>query len=486
MKKNGEILISSNGFDYLEYYLQQIYGQRGEAKYNLFRYLHSEEFAAGCRIVTNIDDIPEISVDDIKGILKREETFKNYSRELQERYDELNNAGKLTDDAYYELAGIMGLCPGQTDWIDNLFVHVLDLFVNSEEEEALLIEKSKAKPNIVAVMVDMMMNAIREGQIIEYKGHDIMAQGYARNYFRGENAYNKTTKASMFRRYPSNKNDAEFYQLIADMKMYEFVSWLNKLQCVRNWPYGDVFHGAIAQHYGIPTNGIDVTSDFKIALFFACCRYDNQENKWKPLVKSDFEYADSRENVYKRGGDSRYGVLFCAPADIAELSRVAPEAGIHFTNVTPIGYQPFLRCPYQSGYMIEAGHSYDMFQDISFAKVKFRHTEELCKWIFEEMDEGRKVYPIEDMADCESVTYKINNSKKFSKKAFQLSMKRSKINLSREEELVQRLNKEGYVLLDEIEWTSEDMMRRMDEAWIKTDYAEQMGISPSVKIGFCM
>ena len=48
------------------------------------------------------------------------------------------------------------------------------------------------------------------------------------------------------------------------------------------------------------------------------------------------------------------------------------------------------------------------------------------------------------------------------------------------------MNKEGYVLLDEIEWTSEDMMRRMDEAWIKTDYAEQMGINPSVKIGFCM
>ena len=61
--------------------------------------------------------------------------------------------------------------------------------------------------------------------------------------------------------------------LIRIIKMLDFSLWISQLNCVKNWLHGDVFHGAIAQHYGIATNGMDVSSNLKIALFFACCYY---------------------------------------------------------------------------------------------------------------------------------------------------------------------------------------------------------------------
>ena len=49
--------------------------------------------------------------------------------------------------------------------------------------------------------------------------------------------------------------------------------------------------------------------------------------KWFPLSKTSYEKIDSRKNVFSLKGDSRYGILYSAPADIAEMSRVntSPE-----------------------------------------------------------------------------------------------------------------------------------------------------------------
>lgn len=60
-----------------------------------------------------------------------------------------------------------------------------------------------------------------------------------------------------------------------------------------------------------------------------------------------------------------------------------------FNIITPIGYQPFMRCSQQYGYMmLVKDKNYDMMQDPLFDKFKFRLDEELCSWIYEEMDIG--------------------------------------------------------------------------------------------------
>jgi hypothetical protein len=57
-------------------------------------------------------------------------------------------------------------------------------------------------------MVNVLMDGIRRGQIIDYCGRQVMSQGYARNYFRGENSYNRTTKGSVFRGIPDDEKEA--------------------------------------------------------------------------------------------------------------------------------------------------------------------------------------------------------------------------------------------------------------------------------------
>ena len=38
-----------------------------------------------------------------------------------------------------------------------------------------------------------------------------------------------------------------------------------------------------------------------------------------------------------------------------------------------------------------------MLKDSDFIKVKIRLNKELCEWIYDEMDEGLKVYPYDDI-----------------------------------------------------------------------------------------
>jgi hypothetical protein len=482
-----KIFLLGNGYPYLESYLTELYGERGKARHNLLRYWNSNEFKAGCRYANSLDAIPELNPKQIKNAIRREEFFKYLTANIQNKYDQLNEQRALTEDDYLEIAGIMGLCPGHTDWVDTLYPHLVDLFVCSKEQEYTILNSINSKKNIVSVMVNVMMDGIRDGQIIDYYGRNVMSQGYARNYFRGENAYNRTTKGSVFRGMPADAVDAEVFHLIGEIKIVEFSLWLNQLDCVRNWQYGDIFHGAIAQHYGISTNGIDVSSNLKVALFFACCKYDDNVKKWKPLDKSDFENEDSRQSIFNRGGDSRYGILFSAATDIAELKRVAKDADdIPFTRITPIGYQPFLRCPYQSGYIIEASDSYDMFQDISFTKIKFRHTEEFCQWIFNEMDEGRKIYPVEDMMTCEEVADKIKHSSVFTRKSFDVAFKFLNLDRNRQEEFITKLQANGYQLEEEVKWSSEHFIEKLNATWNAGDYEKELGINPVFRPGFCI
>ncbi len=89
----------------------------------------------------------------------------------------------------------MGLCSGHCDWHETLFPHLVNLYVSSEEEGRRLWESVESQPNIVEVIVKAMSDGIRTGQVIIYSGR---YQGYAGNFFRGENAYNTQCHPSLF------------------------------------------------------------------------------------------------------------------------------------------------------------------------------------------------------------------------------------------------------------------------------------------------
>lgn len=474
---------SSNGFEFLEQYLTKIYGERGSIKHNLIRYINSDFFKSGCRYVNAIEDLPEITFEEIKQLINREKHFRNLSAELQRKFDDYNHAGKLSEDDYREIAGIMGLAPGHTDRIETLFPNALDLFVCAEEDGKKIWESVCSKPNVVAVMVDAMMDYIRSNQIINYNGRDMLSQGYARNYFRGENAFYKTSKSSMFRGLDNmDENDAKETLLIRVIKMIDFSLWLSHLDCVRRWPHGDVFHGAIAQHYGIATNGMDVSSNLKIALFFACCYYDKKIHKWMPLSNQHFEQSNSREAVDNLNGDSRYGILYSAPADVAEMSRVTNIDELHITNVTPVGIQPFQRCEHQSAFVIETGRTYDMFKDRSFIKVKFRLTSEICEWIYREMNEGELVYPNEGKGNCQDIADKISNSFIHTEEAFNGAIRWLRIGETEASHYRYQLEKKGYSFSDSILWCAPERQQELEDKC--SNFAKD--IKSTFRLMFCI
>lgn len=384
------------------------------------RYLAGPEWQNACRVVKSVEEIPEITEEQIHQQIAWEAMLRDKTRAMQNFVQSQN--GKVSDEDYCAIAADMGLAPSPCPWEQTIFPHVVDLFVCSKEQEAEIFDCVERHKSLISAMGNFMMDSLSDRQIISCRERLLLSQGYARNFYRGENAYYGSSRPSLFRRLPADPEEAKIYRLIGHIRVLEFVLWIRKLDYVKRWPFGDVFHGAIAQHYGIPTNGLDVTSDPRVAVFFACCTYDPKTKRWHPLKKEQFEYADSRPDVARLGGDSRYGLIFTAPVDISRMSETLNDPNLHFSSASPIGYQPFMRCARQSGYLIEAAEPYDLYQDATYAKHKFRLTETLCQWIYHEMREGELIYPNEGLLDYQSIIDDILRLDVYSEEALNMAL----------------------------------------------------------------
>lgn len=477
-----KLFFLSSGYDLLESYTEKLYGERGTFHHNLLRYRYSDEFRYACRSPQNLSDIPEVSFEQILAQIELDDYFDEFSRHVVTTYDTRMQEGQMTDMDCIHCAGALGLCPGPGDDDDVLFPHLVDLTQSSDEEDQALIDSVLRQQNIVSVMVNTMLSGMRDHQIINLHGHDVYSLGYARNYYRGENAYYGESRPSLFRSLPTDPTERMIHLVLGETRMIEFSLWLMQLNFVKQWPYGDVFHGAIAQHYGIPTNGMDVTSDLKTALFFACCKYEN--GKWRPLNESEFAEANSRD--LGLGRDSRYGILYCAPVDVANMSKQANIPELHFTYATPIGYQPFMRCAGQKGYMIEAGEPYDMYRDASFQMVKFRHTKEICDWIFHKMKEGEAIYPHDSFGSCDDIVDTIRKSTLIQEEAFSYALRRLN-HTDKEENIREILTARGFQFKSEIAWCTPQRLKELDDNWFKhADQNPQVQATPKYQIGFCI
>ena len=247
-----------------------------------------------------------------------------------------------------------------------------------------------------------------------------MTQMKGRCFYRGENAYYKTSKASCFRGKPwSELKDTGWDYILWMLRLYQCYDFFDKFDVVKKWKVSEVNYMALAQHYGLRTSLIDMTTSLKTALFFACCKADRNGLDWHPLTKVDFERANSRRNIAALGGDSRYAVLYYVHTNIVDCQWVTVKEEETRNIITPIGYQPFMRCSTQYGYMMNTDENYDLMQDKLFKKVKFRLTEDFCNWIYEERDCGRAIYPndndIARIKDIVHVVSSLNNSVEFSK-----------------------------------------------------------------------
>lgn len=147
----------------------------------------------------------------------------------------------------------------------------------------------------------------------------------------------------------------------------------------------NVYHLALAQHYGIATELMDLTSDKWVAAFFASTKY------------SDGEYSPVKEKGK--------GIFYIRKENPREKSVI-----------NPIGIQPFSRPGEQRGYALPLKKGED-FEEGSLC-IEFSHDPDISEFIFNYTNRSRKLFPddiLKEKADF------IKGAHSFSKGAFEMA-----------------------------------------------------------------
>lgn len=256
-------------------------------------------------------------------------------------------------------------------------------------------------------------------------GKDIITFDSNRHFFRGENQqYLKSVPSLLRRQEGKNKYESELIKIIAVMRSYQFEKFIRKINVVPFWEakLSDINVAALAQHYGFDTCLLDLTNDFRTALFFATCKYDYETDSYRPLTKKDIEATES----------SKYGVIFHAPNWVLDYinggnvewqmqhmndQREEPYSfysgeldGLAFQ----IGYQPLMRCHCQSGYIMPMMKAIPLQNDNRFEKLRFLQSEELSNRVYKMMDGGKKVFPNEGIGKAVDILRTIQKASVFS------------------------------------------------------------------------
>lgn len=260
--------------------------------------------------------------------------------------------------------------------------------------------------------------------LIQYPHGVVLQQSKFRNYYRGENRIFEKSQPTLLRRLEAytNKQDKELYRMVADMRIAEFGILLRKFEHVQKWSISDILFESLAQHYGLETGWLDITTDFDVAMFFATCWWDEEAKQWKPLTKEQTEQSE----------ETKYGMIFHMPSWCmslrwgAEIGKFADTSkGLPNNLIYPIGFQPFMRCSMQNGYGIYMRDSKPLQEDIGFEKLRFRHSEDLSKRVFDRMKGGELVYPHEGLNGVEFLINQIKSLTDFSEESFLYALQRS-------------------------------------------------------------
>ena len=253
---------------------------------------------------------------------------------------------------------------------------------------------------------------------------DVITFRSRRHFYRGENQQYERSVPSLLRKMAGKTPyECEMIKAVSAMRIMQFAKFILKINVVPYWEakISDVNYDALAQHYGFETCLLDLTNDFRTALFFATCKYDYETDTYRPLRKEDIEASER----------SRYGVIFHSPNWAVDYLNGASEwkvehvsdnrdfpytfcSGEHDGMAFQIGYQPLMRCHYQSGYIMPMMNSCCLQENPKFEKIRFLQSEELSNQVFEMMDKGKKVFPNEGIRLAFKTLRSIQNSFVFS------------------------------------------------------------------------
>ena len=380
----------------LDSHLKAVYGTEIKRKQVV------DEYKNTTKDISTIDDIEEVTEDFIRELIKTEDEFQSKVNRLYELNNILSDLNVVIDEEkrllLKEAVDLIGL----TGEKSGILSDIIDKYSFVEKPEHF-----RSVTSALLMIVNEVSKLYESGMQLTFPNTKAMAmtQRKGRCFYRGENAFYKSSKAGCYRgKLWSELREPGWDYVLWKLRLYECFHFFDNFDVVKHWKLSDINYMALAQHYGLRTQLLDITTNLKTALFFACCKPNKNGLNWQPLTKADFEKVDSRKNVAVLGGDSRYAIIYYVPTSIVDCQWVTLHEDETHGIITPIGYQPFMRCSAQYGYMLATDEKYDLMKDKLFKKIKFKLTEDFCNWIYEEMDCGRAIYPNdEDIARIQDI-----------------------------------------------------------------------------------
>lgn len=198
-------------------------------------------------------------------------------------------------------------------------------------------------------------------------------------FYRGQSRFYEQCVPSLFRRNEKGEFPSEVDIAYNRIKICEFECLLSThpvfCELSQNISVNPV---ALAQHYGLTTEYLDMTNSKWVAAFFASTRYDYDTDTYFP-VGSDYEEG--------------YGVMYVSKSyekgDIKEM---------FFSKNVVIGYQYFERPSKQSsfGYKMQAGEDFN--ESPYFKRVLFRHDLEASKIVFDMSYKQKRFIPKDSLS----------------------------------------------------------------------------------------
>ena len=198
-------------------------------------------------------------------------------------------------------------------------------------------------------------------------------------YYRGQSCFYEQCMPSLFRRNKKGDFPSELDIAYNRIKICEF-----EMLLATHPVFCELSHNisvnpvALAQHYGLTTEYLDLTNSKWVAAFFASTRYDYDSDTYHPVGRD-----------YGNG----YGVMY-----ISKPYEKGDAKDEFLAKNVVIGYQYFERPTKQSsfGYKMQEGENFN--ESPYFEKVFFKHNLEASKIVFDMAYKQKRFIPKDSLS----------------------------------------------------------------------------------------
>jgi hypothetical protein len=199
--------------------------------------------------------------------------------------------------------------------------------------------------------------------------------------YRGEATRYATCMPSLLRGSPNDEWQIKARLTLERIKVAELELLLREhpFKAVADKRGFHIDYHALAQHYGIPTSLLDLTSNVEIAAFFAVARWDEEAGRSGPMKTGRFRPMETGTGVMYRFDWAAFG----------------PGYSKFFE---PVGFGPGLRPARQHAWTFRLRPGIDFQQVPHVSAFEFTHTKAASLELFEKFTHGASLYPPDCLA----------------------------------------------------------------------------------------